>query len=48
MNDAFSTTPLTLGDWGVCVALASIVLWADELRKLVVRLSRPAAAPAGA
>jgi P-type Ca2+ transporter type 2C len=48
MNDAFSTTPLTLGDWGVCVALASVVLWADELRKLAARRTRPAAAPAGA
>jgi magnesium-transporting ATPase (P-type) len=48
MNDAFSSTPLTLGDWGVCVALASIVLWAEELRKLAARRSRPAAAPAGA
>jgi magnesium-transporting ATPase (P-type) len=28
--------------------LASIVLWADELRKLAARRSRPAAAPAGA
>jgi magnesium-transporting ATPase (P-type) len=48
MNEAFTTTPLSLGDWGVCVALASIVLWADELRKLAARRSRPAAAPAGA
>ena len=40
MNDAFSTTPLSLGDWGICVALASVVLWADELRKLVARPSR--------
>jgi magnesium-transporting ATPase (P-type) len=48
MNDAFSTTPLDLGDWGICVALASVVLWADELRKLAARQSRPAAAPAGA
>jgi P-type Ca2+ transporter type 2C len=48
MNDAFSTMPLTLGDWGVCVAPASILLWAEELRKLAVRRSRLAAAPAGA
>ena len=33
---------------GHLVALASIVLWADELRKLAARRSRPAAAPAGA
>jgi magnesium-transporting ATPase (P-type) len=48
MNDAFSTTRLSLGDWSICVALASVVLWADELRKLAARRSRPAAAPAGA
>ena len=45
MKDAFSTTPLSLGD---CVALSSVVLWADELRKLVARrrASRPALEPA--
>jgi P-type Ca2+ transporter type 2C len=48
MDEAFSTTPLGLGDWGICVALASVVLWADELRKLVARRSWPAVAPAGA
>jgi P-type Ca2+ transporter type 2C len=37
LNDAFKTTPLSLGDWLVCVGLASIVLWADELKKLVER-----------
>ena len=34
LNDAFDTTPLDAGDWLLCVGLASIVLWADELRKL--------------
>ncbi|HEX2411754.1 MAG TPA: HAD-IC family P-type ATPase, partial [Solirubrobacteraceae bacterium] len=48
MNKAFSTAPLGLGDWGICVALASVVLWVEELRKLLARRSRPAAAPAGA
>ena len=37
LNDAFGTTPLGLSDWLVCVGLASIVLWADELKKLVER-----------
>ena len=37
MNDAFGTTPLTLQDWLICVALASVVLWADEAKKLVWR-----------
>ena len=30
LNDAFDTTPLSAGDWLVCVALASVVLWAVE------------------
>ena len=28
------TTPLSAGDWLLCTALASIVLWADEAKKL--------------
>jgi P-type Ca2+ transporter type 2C len=31
LNRAFGTTPLTGADWALCVALASVVLWADEL-----------------
>ena len=37
LNDAFDTSPLSLGQWATCAALASAVLWADELRKLVRR-----------
>jgi magnesium-transporting ATPase (P-type) len=37
MNDAFGTTPLSARDWLVCAALASSVLWAEELRKAVLR-----------
>jgi magnesium-transporting ATPase (P-type) len=37
MNDAFGTTPLTLDDWLICVGLASVVLWADEAKKLLER-----------
>jgi potassium/sodium efflux P-type ATPase len=40
LNDAFETTPLALGDWLACIGLASIVLWAAELKKLVDRLRR--------
>jgi magnesium-transporting ATPase (P-type) len=40
LNDAFDTAPLALGDWCVCVGLASIVLWADEAKKLVERMAR--------
>jgi Ca2+-transporting ATPase len=37
LNDAFETTPLSARDWVICTALASTVLWADELRKLASR-----------
>jgi magnesium-transporting ATPase (P-type) len=37
LNDAFGTTPLDLDDWLLCVALASLVLWADEGKKLFER-----------
>ena len=40
LNDAFGTTPLAIDDWLVCVGLASIVLWADEGKKLLERLLR--------
>jgi P-type Ca2+ transporter type 2C len=42
LNDAFDTSPLSLGQWAACVALASAVLWTDELRKLARRHLRPA------
>jgi P-type Ca2+ transporter type 2C len=35
LNDAFGTTPLALGDWLVCLGLASVVLWAVEGKKLL-------------
>jgi P-type Ca2+ transporter type 2C len=38
MNDAFETTPLTANDWLICIGLASIVMWADELKKICRRL----------
>jgi Ca2+-transporting ATPase len=37
LNQAFGTTPLSAGDWARCFALASTVLWADELKKLIAR-----------
>lgn len=40
LQAAFSTAPLTLTQWLVCLAMASIVLWFDELRKLVLRAVR--------
>jgi magnesium-transporting ATPase (P-type) len=39
LNRAFGTVPLTVGQWAACVGLASTVLLASELRKLVLRLS---------
>jgi magnesium-transporting ATPase (P-type) len=40
LNTAFSTAPLALDQWGVCVVMASAVLWVSELRKLGLRRSR--------
>ena len=37
LNEAFGTEPLSLPQWGLCVGMASIVLWASELRKLLLR-----------
>lgn len=47
VNEAFSLAPLRLDQWAVCTALASVVLWADELRKLVLRLGRSRGRPPG-
>jgi Ca2+-transporting ATPase len=35
LNQAFGTVPLAPGEWLVCAAMGSVVLWVDELRKLV-------------
>jgi potassium/sodium efflux P-type ATPase len=37
LNVAFGTVPLAPGQWMACIAMASVVLWFDELRKLAVR-----------
>jgi calcium-translocating P-type ATPase len=37
LNAAFDTVPLSLEDWGLCAGMASLVLWAGEIEKLVVR-----------
>ena len=37
LNTAFDTQPLSAEDWMLCLALASAVLWLDEIKKLVVR-----------
>jgi len=47
LNLAFGTVPLSAGQWGVCVAMASGVLWISEARKLFQGLwSHRAPAPA--
>ena len=40
LNLAFGTVPLAPDQWLVCVAMASVVLWFGELRKLAVRARR--------
>ncbi len=37
LNAAFATSPLSPADWLTCIALASVVLWADEATKLLER-----------
>jgi magnesium-transporting ATPase (P-type) len=41
LNEAFTTVPLTPGQWVVCVLMASAVLWVSEIRKLVLRRRAP-------
>lgn len=38
LNVAFGTAPLTIDQWFTCAAMASVVLWYSELRKLVLRI----------
>lgn len=38
LQSAFSTTSLSLSDWGRCALVASAVLWARELSKIPVRV----------
>ena len=50
LNEAFTTTPLSLDQWLVCVLIASAVLWVGEVRKLLLRRaarvgSQPTVAP---
>ena len=40
LQAAFSTTSLDPVHWAVVVVMASLVLWVDELRKLVRRLMK--------
>jgi Ca2+-transporting ATPase len=38
LQTAFGTASLGVARWGVAVAMASVVVWFDELRKLIWRL----------
>ncbi|HET7856600.1 MAG TPA: cation-translocating P-type ATPase [Gaiellaceae bacterium] len=40
LNEGFGTAPLGLEEWLLCAALASVVLWAAEAKKLVERRLR--------
>jgi Ca2+-transporting ATPase len=42
LQDLFGTTELTLDQWATCVAVASSILWIEEIRKLAVRLASSA------
>ena len=37
LQSLFDTTDISVAQWAVCIAVASSVLWAEELRKFVVR-----------
>lgn len=37
LQTAFGTAPLDLVHWAACIALASVVLWYDEIRKIILR-----------
>jgi len=41
LQQAFSTTGLSVRDWLLCLAVASSVLWVRELNKVVVRAMSP-------
>jgi P-type Ca2+ transporter type 2C len=45
MQHAFTTVPLTGEQWVVCVAMASVVFWAQEVVKLGQRLASRRAGP---
>jgi Ca2+-transporting ATPase len=47
LNTAFDTTPIELADWGVCIGMASLVLWVEEIKKFILRASGYAARKTG-
>jgi magnesium-transporting ATPase (P-type) len=45
LNRPFGTAPLGAWDWVLCTAMASTVLWANEVRKALVRMRRRSPQP---
>ena len=43
LNEAFQTTPIAATEWAICVVMASMVLWVDEIKKLILRATGYAA-----
>ncbi|MGD9517448.1 cation transporting ATPase C-terminal domain-containing protein, partial [Mycolicibacterium sp.] len=46
LQTAFGTVSMDLAHWAVALAMASTVLWFDELRKLALRALRRSGTPA--
>jgi len=44
LQEAFSTVALSIGDWLLCTAVASSVLWLSELRKVIAPILWPSVA----
>lgn len=38
MQSLFETTSLSAGQWGICIAVASSILWVEEIRKIISRI----------
>jgi Ca2+-transporting ATPase len=38
MQSLFDTTSLSASEWAVCIAVASSILWVEEIRKLISRI----------
>lgn len=43
LNRSFGTGPMAVGDWALATMLASSVVWAGEIRKLILRRRTPIA-----
>lgn len=39
LQTAFGTAALDATHWGVCLAMASLIVWVEEARKAIVRLA---------